>query len=117
MIIRRQQMDEFVRVEQEKFEQRTLESLKQNWPDQYKARGEEEARKSIRAGVERAEKHGLTLEGHVTTYIDLMWAYGDDFDQDPQCGWAQQILRNPELEAQEKVDRLVAHVRQEGQGA
>ena len=116
MIIRRQQMEAFIRVEQEKFERRMLESLKQDWPDQFGRRGEEGARKSIRTGIERAEKYGLTLEGHVSTYINLMWLYGDGFDQDPQQGWAQQILQAPDLEAQEKADRLVEHVRQGGEG-
>jgi len=112
LIIRRQQMEVFIRAEQEKFERRMLEELKQNWPDQFKRRGEEGARKSIRTGIDRAEMYGLTLEGHVSVYINLMWLYGDGFDEDPQHGWAPPILEASGLDAQTKVDRLVEHVRQ-----
>ncbi len=114
MIIRREQMEVFVRIEREKFEERTLEALKRNWPDQAARRGEEGARQSVRMGIERAEKYGLTLEPHVHTYINLMWLYGDRFDEDPRCAWAPGILRNSGLEPEEKVERLVEHVREAG---
>jgi hypothetical protein len=56
-------------------------------------------RETIRLGVTRARRWGLTLEASAQSYIDHMILLGSDFDSDPQLPWAREILerRLPEL--------------------
>jgi hypothetical protein len=56
-------------------------------------------RETIRLGVTRARRWGLTLEASAQSYIDHMVMLGSDFDSDPQLPWAREILerKQPEL--------------------
>jgi len=56
-------------------------------------------RETIRVGVARARRWGLTLEASAQSYIDHMVMLGSDFDSDPQLPWAREILerKQPEL--------------------
>ena len=45
-----------------------------------------------RYAVRRAAAHGLSSEAGVCMYLHVMLRCGRDFDQDPQCAWANEIL-------------------------
>lgn len=107
MLVRRQQIDSLNQAELRKFEDRAYQSLQRHWPDDVAARGEPAARESIRTGIERAKTYGIETERDVLSYINLMYLYGDGFDQDPRVPWAGRILRDPKLAPGAKIDRLV----------
>jgi hypothetical protein len=97
IIIHKDQMEALGRVELRKFEDKMVLHLRQFFPQRCQELGEAGTRQSIRHGVERAEAYGLTAERDVTKYVDVMFVYGQDFDQDPSQRWAQVILTDGSL--------------------
>ena len=54
------------------------------------ALGEEQVRRVVRYGIERAASHGVTRERGVCAWVDLMFTFGRDFDRDPDLPWASE---------------------------
>ncbi len=67
--------------------------LNKHFPKNCAALGEAGVREAIGAGIASAKKYGIVSERDVCKYINLMFAFGRDFDVDPKLPWAAQILR------------------------
>lgn len=65
---------------------------------------------AIRAGIERAEHHGITTTEDVERYLVVLAALGPGFDE--QLPWARSILGRTGIEAPQKVRRLERRLRQ-----
>jgi hypothetical protein len=58
-------------------------------------------------GMARAAHHGLRSEREVCKYLDLMFAFGRDFDRDPRLPWAVAIFEGHTHDlSRSKIDRL-----------
>jgi hypothetical protein len=100
-------MDELNEHEAAKFEDRMVEHLRENFPEECEEMGEEDVREAVRHGVERAGEYGMELEQDVCNYINVMFVYGRDFDTDAELPWAGQILNDPSREdPTDKTDAL-----------
>jgi hypothetical protein len=107
LIIRQEQMDEFIRIAAKSFEDWMLVHLKNFFPDEYQALGDPEVRETIKYGIGKAESYSITTERDVSKYIDLMFALGQDFDTDPDLTWVQEILQDETLpDPEERMNRL-----------
>lgn len=105
--IRQEQMEEFNRCEAVKFENRMVEHLEENFPEECEEMGEEAVRETIRYGISRADSYGIEFEQDVCNYVNLMFVLGRDFDTDPGLPWAKRILNDPELDhPTDKMDAL-----------
>ena len=62
LIIRQEQMDEFIRIAAKSFEDWMLVHLKNFFPDEYQALGDPEIRETIKYGIGKAESYGITTE-------------------------------------------------------
>jgi len=85
------------------FEARMLVHLMEFFPAEYTQLGEEKVRAMVRYGIERAATYGIRSERGVCSYVDVMFAYGCEFDRDMSLSWAQSILL--ESEPRDEVDR------------
>jgi hypothetical protein len=81
------------------FEERMVAHLAKFYPAECATLGEEQVRRLIGYGVERARSHGLTSERATCIYIDVMFAFGRDFDRDPALPWASQVLSRKDLDS------------------
>ncbi len=113
--VRREQKEVFGEVAAKRFEDRTVQHVKEFFPKHCEILGEGPVRQVIRRGIERAEDHGLTSERDVTLYIGLMFMLGSNFDLDPQLPWAVEILDddttgNPNLRANRVYDKAMAYL-------
>lgn len=107
MKIRPEQMESFSEAAVQDFEDRMVVHLEKFFMEQCEALGEDEMRKAIREGIDRAAGHGITAERGVCKYIDLMFAFGRRFDESRELPWAQKILNDQALDDPgTKVDRL-----------
>jgi len=107
MIIRQEQMVFLSQGCLGKFEKSMAEHLNRCFPDKCKALGEQGIQEVIRYGIKRAASHHITLERDVCKYIDLMFAFGREFDSNPDLPWASRILEDGSFKnATAKVDRL-----------
>ena len=94
LVIRQAQMDALRQVAVGQFEDDMVAHLKHFAPRHCEVIGEHAVRDAITLGVRRARQYGLTNCGPVRFYIELLFMYGSDFDTDPQCVWASQILND-----------------------
>lgn len=77
--------------------------LKEFFPEQCAEMGDEALDETIQYGVEVAQSYGLTTAHAFCVYLDLMFLFGEDFDQDPQHPWAADVLSDPSFAAQEQL--------------
>ena len=97
MVIRQQQMETFSNASQVSFEDRMEAHLGRCSPEECRKLGAEGVRGVIRHGIHRARVHGIILERDVCKYIDVMFAFGPDFDSDPKLPWASAILSDDSI--------------------
>ncbi len=97
LVIRKAQMAVLEQAVLRTFENRMLEHLKEFFPKHCEILGEEQVRKVIRLGIERAEQYGLVSERDIHLYVGLMFMLGSYFDQDPQLPWAAKILTDENI--------------------
>jgi hypothetical protein len=95
LIIRQTQMKAFEDAAFRTFENEMVQHLKTTFPRHAKILTDDDFRKTIRLGWERAQGHRVTAARHVRGYIELMCLLGSGFDIDPQVPWAAQILDDP----------------------
>lgn len=87
---------------------RVLARLRRNFPERCAELGDDGLRELVRVGEARAHAHGFTEPSRVSQYLNLVVAFGPSFDTDPQTAWAADILADPELYLDEKLDALHA---------
>src|ERR1700722_16378641 len=92
MVIRKQQIETFSNVLLASFKQRMEAHLDRCFPNECRELGVDGVRRMIRYGIERAGKYGIALERDVCKYIDLMFAFGPNFDS--ELPWPSAILND-----------------------
>jgi hypothetical protein len=108
VVIRKDQEAELVKAKVKVFEDRVIAHVRQFFPEESGRLDEPELRETIRYGMGRAETYGLVSERDVCWYIDMMFAFGRDFDVDPDLPWAAEILNDKAAEPAVKTERLCA---------
>jgi hypothetical protein len=107
MIIRSQQVESFEDAATRRFENRTLEHLKQFAPRHVQIMGDSGTRRFMNHAIERASSYGLSTEHDLWLYMDLMILLGSAFDEDPQLPWARTTLDDPSAgDASGRLHRL-----------
>ncbi len=97
MLIRSEQMAVMEQYAEGAFESEMAGHIREFAPARAESIGDECLRTVVRTGLFKARGHGFTCRGPLRLYLDLMCLFGSDFDTDPQCRWATEILSDPEL--------------------
>src|ERR1035438_2811932 len=97
LTIRKEQMAVFSEPAINDYVKRTAVHLKERFPEKCEALGEPKVHETVKYGIQRSASYGITTEGDVRRYIDLMLTFGPEFDQDPELPWAASILNNKAL--------------------
>jgi hypothetical protein len=106
LTIRREQMRILAAPSFERFVRRGLTLVETHFGDQFASLGEAAVRDAVLYAVERAERHGLTTDQDVLSYLTLMFVFGRDFDRDPRLAWASEALQAPGRSAAFRMSRL-----------
>lgn len=83
-----------------------LVMLNKIFPQKYRTVGEPCLRAVIPVGLQRASDYGVTSRRGQLIYLALMFTFGSGFDSDPQLADCALILKNAELDGQEKAEKL-----------
>lgn len=97
----------FVQAVQREVRSRLLQHVRDFFPEQCKALGEDALRDVVDEGIERASSYQLSHEGPIRHFLELMFTLGSDFDLAFRPPSAQQILKSHELSDHEKMERLM----------
>jgi hypothetical protein len=111
LIIRREQVDAFSPLIRKKFVDEVLEYIRGYYPEDCEALGDEQMRRAIDFGIDRAAAHGFDIKGDVCSYITLMFSLGSYFDEDPLVPWAAEVLEDNETDRSTVMERLYAKAR------
>lgn len=107
MIIRRKQIQAFDDHMRNTFIDRMVVHLNRFFPDVCRSMEGEELRQVIDIEIKHAKRYGFVAERDCCKFIDVAFALGRDFDQDPEYGWAGEILRDEEIiDPHKRADRL-----------
>src|SRR4051794_30440334 len=93
-----------------------LEShLRKHFGEQCEQLGEARLRKEILHGMERAWSHGFRSGVHTARYLDLMFTFGRDFDQNDTLGWPPVVFhdasaRDPEATITDLLEAARKHL-------
>lgn len=96
-------------LSRENFIERVTGHLQRFFPQHCAALGPDGVREAIDHGIDRAGGYGIVGERDVVLYLDLMFAFGRDFDTDPNLPWAAAILTDERIPApKQRINRLHA---------
>ena len=113
--IRKEQIAAFEKVMRQKFEDRTVAHIAEEFPEEHqlmldKDGGDAKVRALVWEGVERAAGYGITSEEPTTLYIDLMMGIAPDFDVQADMDWAREVLEDPDLPEDAKMDLIYSEL-------
>lgn len=106
LIIRDEQLAALSEHSRRGFEDRAYEHLCKCWVRQCERFGEQAVRSFISYAIDKAGSYGVTTEKGVIRFLDTMFALGDQFDNDPELPWFLEILKDPEMPQNIKMDRI-----------
>jgi hypothetical protein len=90
----------------EDYIKKTLRNLAELFPDNPTVNDEPATRSLIEYGIETAEVYAITARREVSLFIFLIQDLGRDFEKRPENKWIEELLLDPELEEQEKMDLI-----------
>jgi hypothetical protein len=88
----------------EDYIKKTLMNLSELFPDDPTVKDEPATRDLIEYGIKTAEGYDITARREVSLFIFLIQDLGRDFEKLPENKWIEELLLDPELEEQEKMD-------------
>lgn len=111
LTIRKDQLKAFGDQKLLAFAEEMVLHIREFSPIQFKVTGEENVRKIILTGIDRAITYGFTYRGSMQFYLEMMFMLGSDFDTDPQYPWVRKILINSsEADQEDRSSRLFDEV-------
>lgn len=108
IVLRDAQVEALRGTRTERFVERLEAHLRRFFPaDCERLGGPRALREVVHHGLSRAEHHGLRSQREVCKYLDLMFAFGRDFDRDARLAWAVAIFEGHTHDlSRAKIDRL-----------
>lgn len=117
LVIRAAQLAVLAKPAIDRLRARARAHLQAHFAGQCAALGPERLGDAVDHGLARASAHGFTTEPDLLKYLNLCFTFGRDFDADPACAWAAEILGDGRLDPDERMERLhAAALREESEG-
>jgi hypothetical protein len=92
MILRKEQLNAFDRRAESAFETSVRTHLHKFFPQTCARLGKTELDAVVNEGLERARHYGIASGPDIALFLDMMFLFGRQFDQDPAHRWAASIL-------------------------
>jgi hypothetical protein len=108
LIIREPQMAALAEDLCHRFEDRAFDHVQRYFPQQCDAVGESATRYYVAEGIHRARRYGLESEYDLLRFINLIFAFGSDFDSRAEHAWMLEFLNDSELWPTARMDALMA---------
>src|SRR5262249_42047422 len=94
VLLRNAQLEQLGAAMMNEFQLRLQRHVRVVFPRRTAALGDGEARALIRKSVARAQQLRITTERGGTAVVDLMFAFGEDFESRPGLAWMASILQD-----------------------
>lgn len=107
LIIRDAQQASLAARHRATFDRALLGFIHEQLPEYVAEHGEDGARALLTTAVERARRYGIERCCDVARYMAFMAVFGWDFDTNPGCAWAQEILRDTSRAPSQRLANLL----------
>jgi len=94
LTIRAPQMDALGLGRKRSWEDQVVAYIANDYPFRYEEMGEAGARKLIQPAVKAGAVVGIESESSVAGLVELMVAFGEDFERSPDGAWAKRMMKN-----------------------
>ena len=88
------------------FPARMAAHLRNYFPGYCRDLGSRMTRQAVFEGIEKAAQYDITGDRAVCLFIDLLFAFGPEFDLEEEYSWTHEILRDYTLDANAKMGRI-----------
>jgi hypothetical protein len=108
LTIRKEQMEEFEKASLRQFEEEMAVHLHKYFPEECKTLDKDGLYEIIRHAIKKAGEYNIELRRDIFVFTDIMFAFGQNFDNAPDLPWAKEILNAAEFEndPSDKVEAL-----------
>ncbi len=89
-----------------KFVRETAARLRSTCPAQTEGRSDEQVQAMVRALMPRAQRYDIHSQRDVRAFIVLEVTHGPRFEHQPNREWVMELLTDPDLAGQEKIDLI-----------
>ncbi|MDD5296865.1 MAG: hypothetical protein PHU46_08135 [Rhodocyclaceae bacterium] len=105
--IKQKTMDDFERQQLKAFEQRCVQFLREEFPENAAMSGPRRELEAVRAGIQCAFLRDIRAEKDVVKYLYLRQLLGADFDTHPASGGVSAILNDASRPVGQRLDQLM----------
>jgi hypothetical protein len=109
VIIRAKQFAVLGAQQQRLFRDRMVQRLDSSYPGRISAKYRVETRAFVDAGIAKAGRYGIELEGDIESFLGMLVEWGPDFDV--AKAWAAAILNQKNHKGSDKIALLQEHER------
>jgi hypothetical protein len=102
-VVREAQVQAMLEPMRRRFVEGTRAWLRGKYAGRLELVTDDDLRKLIRDGMDRAMKYGIDTEASMAQFIELDVAVAPNFEDQPQNGWLKGFLQNPQVQAAEKA--------------
>jgi hypothetical protein len=103
LIIRNAQMAVLGRISHDSYIDSMVRYISKEYPRRFQAMGEIGTREFVVDAIEKGRRNGIETKGGAAVLLELMIAFGKDFQNSPHKDWANELLAHPTLPAQIKM--------------
>ncbi len=108
LTIRNPQMAALEEAQRQEFGKRTIAFIRERYPEACSRFGDQAVRDMVALSLRKAREHGLTARSDILRYINVMYTLGCEFESDPRYPWAREIMSQPRLRPESKINQLTA---------
>jgi hypothetical protein len=105
--IRKDQIDTFDQIAEERFVDKLIAYLKERQSVWVANSPDDELRRRVRWGINRARSHGMTWESAIMKFVGLMFRIAPNFDEYPPIA---ALLARTDVPPNELADRLFTDI-------
>lgn len=117
LTLRHEQMKALRRQRQEQFLERLAAHARRFFPRQTEGLRAHDLRQVCRSALQRGSRHGLSTERDLCKFLNLVFVFGPEFDEDPALPWVRPFLDDPTTGPTLKINRLYLEaLRHENEG-
>lgn len=95
LTIRQSQIDILGGIRRKMWEERMVGIVAHDYPNRYQDMGEPKVRELVQFAVKRGGEFGIDTETSLAVLIELMVAFGREFELSPSRAWARRMMGNP----------------------
>ena len=88
------------------FPARMAAHLRRHFPSYCFQLGPRVTRQAILEGIEKATQYEINGDRALCLFIDLLFAFGPDFDTEKEYSWTHEILRDYSIDSDTKMRRI-----------